>query len=93
MTTRTHPWYCERYIRTFKDLLYKRLQDIDKPWTELIEPIHHVYNNKMKSSVIHFTPTEARNPDNLIYVKINIELHTKQNRRYPGINVGDKLKI
>ena len=29
----------------------------------------------MKSSVINFTPTEARNPDNLIYVKINLEVH------------------
>ena len=63
LTTRTHPWYCERYIRTLKDLLDKRLQDIDKPWIELIEPISNVYNNKMKSSVTNFTPTEARNPD------------------------------
>ena len=45
----------------------------------------------MKSSVINFTPAEARNPDNLIYVKINLELHTKQARRYPEINVGDNL--
>ena len=47
----------------------------------------------MKSSVIHFTPTEARDPDNLINVKINLELHNKQNRRYPEINVGDTIKI
>ena len=74
-------------------MLYKRLQDIDKTWIELIEPINNVYNNKMKSSVTKFTPTEARNPDNLFYVKINLELNRKQNRRYPDINVGYKIKI
>ena len=47
----------------------------------------------MNSSVKKFTPTEARDPDNLIFVKINLELHNKQNRRYPEINVGNKLKI
>ena len=93
LTTRTHPWYCERYIKTFKNLLYKRLQDIDKTWIELIEPINNVYNNKMKSSVTNFTPTEARKPDNHIFVKINLELNRKHNRRYPDINVGNKIKI
>ena len=74
-------------------MLYKRLQDIDKPWTELIDHINNVYNHKMKSSGEHSTPTEARNPNDLIFVVINLELHNKQNRRYPEINVGDKLKI
>ena len=92
-TTRTHPWYCERQIRTFKDLLNKRLQGIDTRWTELIDLVNNICNNKMKSSAIHFTPNEARNPDNLIYVQINLELHNKQNRRYPEIKIGDKLKI
>ena len=69
------------------------MQDIDKPWTELIEPIDNVYNNIMKSSITTFTSTEARNPDNLIYVKINLELNRKQNRSYPNINVVDKMKV
>jgi hypothetical protein len=47
----------------------------------------------MKSSVTNFTPTETRNPDNLVYVKIYLELNRKQNRRYPNIEVGDKIKI
>ena len=47
----------------------------------------------MKSSVKNFTPTEARDPDNLIFVEINLELHNKQNRSYPEINVVDKMKI
>ena len=47
----------------------------------------------MISSVTHFTPSEARKPDNHIFVKINLELNRNQNRRYPDINVGDKIKI
>ena len=47
----------------------------------------------MKSSVKKFTPTEARDPDDLLFVKIYLELHNKQTRRYPAINVGDKIKI
>ena len=77
LTTRTHPWYVERYIKTFTNLLYKRFQDIDKTWIELIEPINNVYNNKMKSSITNFTPTEARNPNKLIYAKINLVFKQK----------------
>jgi len=68
------------------------LQDIDKPWKEFIEPINNVYSNKMKSSVTHFTPTEARNQDDLIFAKLSLELHNKQNRGYPKVNIGDNIK-
>ena len=59
--TRTHPYFVERFIRTFKNLLYSRLEDMDKSWVELIDPILHVYNNKMVSSATKLTPEEARN--------------------------------
>ena len=54
ITTRTHPFYCERYIRTFKHLLYMRLDDINKHWTDLIDSINNVYNNKMIHSATNF---------------------------------------
>ena len=56
ITTRTHPVYCERYIRTFKSLLAKRLDDIDKPWTDLIDMINNIWINKMMSSAANSTP-------------------------------------
>ena len=47
----------------------------------------------MKSSVTNFTPAQACKPINHILVKINLELNRNQTRRYPNINVGDKIKI
>ena len=72
--TRTHPYFVERFIRAFKNLLYSRLEDMDKSWIELIDPILHVYNNKMISSATKLTPEEARKPENLTIVESNLEL-------------------
>ena len=90
--SRSHPHFVERYIRTFKNLLYKRLEDTDKLWTELLPQIMTVYNDKMVSSVTKLTPSEAREPKNTLEVKINLELKRKQTRTYPIIEIGDKVK-
>ena len=91
--TRTHPYFVERFIRTFKNLLYSRLEDMDKSWVELIDPILHVYNNKMISSATKLTPEEARKPENLTIVKSNLELKRQHTRKYPDIELGDTIKI
>ena len=39
------------------------------------------------------TPYEARKERNRIDVKQNLELRAKHTRKYPDINVGDKVKI
>ena len=46
--TRSHAWFAERFIRTFKDMLYKRVEaskDENIQWTNLIYPILLTYNN------------------------------------------------
>ena len=91
--SRSHPHYIERYIRTFKNLLYKRLEDTDKHWTDLIEPVLNVYNNKMISSITKLTPSEAREPKNTLDAKINLELKRRHTRTYPIIEIGDKANI
>jgi len=62
---------------------------MDKSWVELIDPILHVYNNKMISSATKLTPEEARKPENLTIVKSNLEYK----RKYPEIELGDTIKI
>ena len=91
--TRTHPYFVERFIRTFKNLLYSRLEGIDKSWIELIDPILNVYNNKMVSSATKLTLEEARKPDNLTIVKPNLELKRQHKRNDPEIELGDTIKI
>ena len=73
ITTRTHPFYCERYIRTFKKLLYMRLDDIKKHWTGLMDNLYNVYNNKMIHSTTHFTPQDALDPSNWVNVKLKLK--------------------
>jgi len=91
--TRTHPYFVERFIKAFINLLYSRLEDMDKSWIELIDPILHVYNNKMISSTTKVTPEEARKPENLTIVKSNLELKRQHKRKYPEIELGDTIKL
>ena len=66
--TRAHANFSERAIRTFKDMLYKRVEADQKKgenniqWTDYIHEILLTYNNQMKHSAIGFTPKEARKP-------------------------------
>ena len=95
ITTRTHAAQAERQIRTFKDMLEKITENNpeEKPWTDFIYPILLTYNHKMKSSITKFTPHEAKQTDNHMDVKINLELHAKKKRKYPDINVGDYVRV
>ena len=47
----------------------------------------------MISSITKLTPSEAREPKNTFDVKINLELHRRHTRKYPIIEIGDKVKI
>ena len=66
--TRAHPNFSERAIRTFKDMLYRRVEADEKKgkqsiqWTDYILEILLTYNNQMKHSATGFTPKEARKP-------------------------------
>ena len=97
--TRAHPNFSERAIRTFKDLLYRRVEADQKKgknniqWTDYIFEILLTYNNKMKHSASGFTPKDARKPSNELKVKMNLSAGAKRNRVYPDLNVGDEVKI
>ena len=94
ITTRNQAPVAERSIRTFKDMLYKRIGD-DKivQWTDFVYEIILTYNNKLVHSVTKFTPSDARKESNRLEVKNNMELKAKRNRTYPDVNVGDYVKI
>ena len=98
-TTRGHPNFAERFIRTFKDMLFKRVEaDIKKgkqniQWVNYIFQIMVTCNDKMKHSSTQFTPKEARNKRNEYAVKLNLELRALKNRKYPELNVGDEVKV
>ena len=97
--TRGHPAFAERSIRTYKDMLFKRVEADEKKGKQNIQWIDYnleillTYNNKMVSSTTKFTPLEAKKNRNEFEVKLNISLQAKRNRKYPEIEVGDSVNI
>jgi hypothetical protein len=96
LITRSHAWFAERAIKTFKEMLYKRIENSktqNPQWTDFIFEVSLTYNNKLKHSTTKFTPNEARQKGNELNVKLNMLLHQKHNRYYPLLEVGSKVKI
>ena len=97
--TRTHPAFAERFIRTFKSMLFKRVEADEKKgkeniqWIDYIFEIMITYNNKMVHSATDLTPKEAKKPENELKVKANIAMNATKTRKYPDLEKGDKVKI
>ena len=71
--TRNHAWFAERFFRTVKFMLYKRIDEGDPEnpqWIDFVYPIMLTYNNKMVHSSINMTPAEATKPSNAIDAKL-----------------------
>ena len=83
-------------VLTFKTMLDKRLDNekhTNVQWTKYIYPILLTYNNKMVHSSTGLTPNDARKPQNELTVYLNMTLKAKRIRKYPDINIGDKVFI
>ena len=97
--TRNHPAFAERFIRTFKDMLFKRIEADEKQgkrniqWTDYILEVMLTYNNKMVHSATNMTPNEARKDKNMLKAKMNVSSQARKDKLYPEIKVGDKVKI
>ena len=97
--TRNHAHFVERFIRTFKFMLRKRIDyDVKQgkgniQWIDYIFQIMLTYNNKNEHSAIGITPNEATKEDNHLDVKLNLEMKAKRGRRYPEVKIGDLVKI
>ena len=97
--TRNHAHFVERFIRTFKMMLRKRIDNDIKQgkdniqWADYIFQVMLTYNNKNEHNSINMTPNEAIKPDKQFDVKLNLELKAKRDRKYPPLAVGDRVKI
>ena len=91
--TRGHPAFAERFIRTFKDKLFKRVENDEKKgksiqWIDYITEIMLTYNNKDIHSAIGLTPNEARKEKNEFKTKLNVSVKAKKERIYPSLEWG-----
>ena len=93
ITTQGHAPVAERQIRTFKNMIYQRLEDFGKTWRELLYPVLLVYNNKNIHRVTKMTPLDATKKSNHLEVRVNLEMKRKNSRLYPNINIGDNVKL
>ena len=98
--TRNHAHFVERFIRTFKMMSRKRIDnDIrsgvapSRQWIDYIFQIMLTYNNENEHSTINMTQMEARKEDKHLDVKLNLELKAKRDRKYPDLKIHDKVKI
>ena len=92
--TRQHAGVAERAIRTFKNELYKRMEQPDhRPWWEYIDQILHKINHKMVSVPTGMTPEEARKDENDFHVRTSLIAHSVKKREYPNLNIGDLTNV
>ena len=97
--TRGHANFSERAIRTFKDMLYKRIEADERKgkdnlqWHDYILQIVLTYNNKMKHSATGKTPVEASKKENELSVRMKIASQANKTRKYPPLSVGSQVKI
>ena len=91
--TREHAAIAGRTIRTIKSELDKRMEHKPDRWVNAIPGVLEKYNNKESHSAIGMTPKEATKPENDHDVRTNLIIHSIKKRKYPELNVGDKVKI
>ena len=93
--TSTHAHTVERFIRTFKDNLYRRLDALKqdkKDWYRHIDNIIKKYNST-EHSTIQIKPKEAGEKRNHLWVSWHLQNNAKRNRKYPDIKPGDMVRV
>ena len=93
--TSTHAHTVERFIRTFKDNLYRRLDALKqdkKDWYRHIDNIIKKYNST-EHSTIQIKPNEAGEKRNHLWVSWHLQNKAKSNRKYPDIKAGDMVRV
>jgi hypothetical protein len=93
--TTTHAHTVERYIKTFKDNLYRRLDALKQDKTEWVKHISDIINkyNSTLHSTIQIKPNEAGKPYNRLWVIWHLQNAAKKNRKYPDIKEGSMVRV
>ena len=91
--TLTHANVAERSIRTVKKMLGDRIKATNRTWTSLLQAVLNKYNQQMTHGTTKLTPNEAHKDENAVEAKANSLMKEKYLRKYPKLNVDDKVKI
>ena len=95
--TRGHANTAERAIRTFKDLMIRRLEGPGNKGVKWYDQVRLTvlmkHNQKMVNRTIGMTPYEAELKKNEAQVRTMLEINATRKRKYPDLKVGDKVKL
>ena len=97
--TRSSAHFLERWNRTLKDMLFKRIEADEKKgkqnidWSDNLPAVLVTYNYKMKHSATGLVPNEARKKENELKARLNVANKAKKTRMYPELQISDKVKI
>jgi len=95
ITTITGAHGVERFNRTLKENTFKRMSAMgldEFKWIETLKPVLNKYNNTVHRT-ISMSPNDARKPSNKLIVWHNLWSGAKRNRKYPDLQVGDKVRV
>ena len=67
--------------------------EVEKLWTAVLPKVLHDYNYNNTHSAIGMTPAEALDDRKEFEVRTNLEIRRKKFRRYPELEVGDKVRV
>ena len=92
--TRGKAQFVEKFNRTLKDMIFKRLEADDKrgkenlQWVDYLPGVLLTYNNKMVHSATGLTPSEARKERNELRAKVNIASKAKKRTLVSRVDCG-----
>ena len=94
IVNRHHAPVIERFIRTFRNMVTRRLQKRDVRWYDLIYEVLLTYNRKMVSSATGFTPADATKPENVDKAHMSMQLKAKYKKQpYEEVKIGDRVRL
>lgn len=92
IVTLTHANVVERFIRTIKNMIHDRVRFNEGSWTAMLTQALNKYNTTKHSST-KMTPKEAHDDKNQMEVRVNLTRKEKNTRKYPELNVNDRVKV
>ena len=92
--TTTHAHTAERFIRTFKDNLYRRLDALNEDKSDWVKHISSIIKKyySTEHSTTQIKPNEAGKKDNHLWVNWHLQNAAKKNRKHPDIEDGDMVR-
>ena len=93
--TSTHAPSVERFIRTPKDNLYRRLHGLNlnkSEWVKHVKNIVTKYNNTGHNTT-KIKPLDAVKKENNLWALWHLQNNATKDRKYPKINEGDMVRV